>query len=32
MDNNIDILAITETWLEGDISSQITANDVCSTC
>ena len=31
VDNNIDILAITETWLQDDISNQITINNICPT-
>ena len=31
VDNNIDILAITETWLQADISKQITVNNICPT-
>lgn len=30
-DNNIDIFAITETWLQADISNQITVNNICPT-
>ncbi|EDO32304.1 predicted protein [Nematostella vectensis] len=29
VDNNIDILAITETWLKDDINDQLTVNDIC---
>ena len=31
VDNNIDILAITETWLQPDISNQIIVNNICPT-
>ena len=31
MDYNIDVLAITETWLQADISDQLTVNDICPT-
>ena len=31
VDNNIDILAITEMWLQADISNQITVNNICPT-
>ena len=31
VDNNIGILAITETWLQDDISNQITINNICPT-
>lgn len=31
VDNNTDILAITETWLQADISNQIAVNNICPT-
>ena len=31
VDNNIDILAITETWLQADVSNQIAVNSICPT-
>ena len=31
VDYNIDVLAITETWLQADISDQLTVNDICPT-
>ena len=31
VDNNIDILAITETWLHMDISNQVIVNNICPT-
>ena len=31
MGDTIDVLAVTETWLQADISDQLTVNDICST-
>ena len=31
VDENIDVLAVTETWLQADISDQLTVNDICPT-
>ena len=31
VDNDIDILAITETWLQANFSAQITVNEICPT-
>ena len=31
VDDNIDVLAITETWLQTDIFDQLTVNDICPT-
>ena len=31
VDENIDFLAVTETWLQADISYQLTVNDICLT-
>ena len=31
LDKNIDVLAVTETWLQADISNQLTVNDICPT-
>ena len=31
VDENIDVLAVTETWLQADISDQLTVNDICYT-
>ena len=31
VDKNIDVLAVTETWLQADISDQLTVNDICPT-
>ena len=31
VDKNIDVLAVTETWLQAHISDQLTVNDICPT-